>query len=45
MGATCWCWRTVTAGRRADAAFPRFAASHGFDAIVHSSQPLPELGG
>jgi hypothetical protein len=33
----------VTAGRRADSAFPRFAASHGYDAIVYSSQPLPKL--
>src|SRR5882724_8569794 len=34
----------VTAGRRADSAFPRFAASHGYDAIVYSVQPLPKLG-
>ncbi len=34
----------VTAGRRADSAFPRFAASHGYDAIVYSGQPLPKLG-
>jgi hypothetical protein len=33
----------VTAGRRADSAFPRFAASHGYDAIVYSTQPLPKL--
>jgi len=33
----------VTAGRRADSAFPRFAASRGFDAIVYSAQPLPKL--
>ena len=33
----------VTAGRRADSAFPRFAASHGYDAIVYSAQPLPKL--
>jgi putative ABC transport system permease protein len=31
----------VTAGRRADSAFPRFVAAHGYDAIVYSSQPLP----
>jgi ABC-type lipoprotein release transport system permease subunit len=31
----------VTAGRRADSAFPRFVASHGYDAIVYSGQPLP----
>jgi hypothetical protein len=34
----------LTAGRRADSAFPRFAASHGYDAIVYSVQPLPKLG-
>ncbi|HZC64416.1 MAG TPA: FtsX-like permease family protein [Streptosporangiaceae bacterium] len=34
----------VTAGHRADSAFPRFAASHGYDAIVYSVQPLPKLG-
>jgi hypothetical protein len=33
----------VTAGRRADSAFPRFAANHGYDAIVYSLQPLPKL--
>ncbi len=33
----------VTAGRRAESAFPRFAASHGYDAIVYSAQPLPKL--
>lgn len=32
---------SVTAGRRADSAFPRFVASHGYDAIVYSSKPLP----
>jgi hypothetical protein len=31
----------VTAGRRADSAFPRFVASHGYDAIVYAGQPLP----
>jgi hypothetical protein len=31
----------VTAGRRADAAFPGFVAAHGFDAIVYTSVPLP----
>jgi hypothetical protein len=30
----------VTAGRRADSAFPRFVASHGYDAIVYGGQPL-----
>jgi hypothetical protein len=34
----------VTAGRRADSAFPRFAARHGYDAIVYTSRPLPKLG-
>ena len=33
----------VTAGRRADSAFSRFTASHGFDAIVYSGRPLPKL--
>ena len=32
---------SVTAGRRADLAFPRFVASRGYDAIVYSSKPLP----
>src|SRR5262249_53604347 len=27
--------------RRADSAFPRFVAAHGYDAIVYSGQPLP----
>jgi hypothetical protein len=31
----------VTAGRRADAAFPGFVAAHGFDAIVYPEQALP----
>ena len=31
----------VTAGRRADSAFPRFVASHGYDAIVYGGHPLP----
>jgi putative ABC transport system permease protein len=31
----------VTAGRRADSAFPRFVAAHGYDAIVYTSRPLP----
>src|ERR1700734_2202837 len=33
----------ATAGRRRDSAFPRVAASHGYDAIVYSAQPLPKL--
>jgi hypothetical protein len=31
----------TTAGRRADSAFPRFVAAHGYDAIVYTSRPLP----
>jgi ABC-type lipoprotein release transport system permease subunit len=31
----------VTAGRRADSAFPRFAAAHGYDAVVYANGPLP----
>jgi hypothetical protein len=31
----------TTAGRRADSAFPRFAAAYGYDAIVYASEPLP----
>jgi hypothetical protein len=31
----------VTAGRRADSAFPRFVAAHGFDGVVYASSPLP----
>jgi hypothetical protein len=31
----------VTAGRRADSAFPRFIAAHGFDGVVYASSPLP----
>ncbi|HEY0936902.1 MAG TPA: hypothetical protein VGD91_24600, partial [Trebonia sp.] len=33
----------VTAGRRADAAFPGFVAAHGYDGIVYASTPLPQL--
>jgi hypothetical protein len=33
----------TAAGRRTDSAFPRYVASHGYDAIVYSTQPLPEL--
>ncbi len=32
---------TATAGRRADSAFPRFVAAHGYDAIVYTTGPLP----
>ena len=31
----------TTAGRRADSAFPRFVAAHGYDAIVYATHPLP----
>ena len=31
----------VTAGRRADSAFPRFVAAHGYDAVVYANGPLP----
>jgi hypothetical protein len=31
----------AAAGRRADSAFPRFVAAHGYDAIVYTSRPLP----
>ncbi len=31
----------TTAGRRADSAFPRFAAAYGYDAIAYASKPLP----
>jgi hypothetical protein len=30
-------------GRRTAAAFPSFAARHGYDAVVYSGHPLPEL--
>ena len=35
---------STAAGRRTDAAFPRYVASHGYDAIVYTVQPLPQLG-
>ena len=31
----------ATTARRADSAFPRFAAAYGYDAIVYASEPLP----
>jgi hypothetical protein len=31
------------AARRTDSAFPRYVASHGYDAIVYSARPLPQL--
>lgn len=33
----------ASAGRRTDSAFSRFTASHGYDAIVYSAVPLPQL--
>src|SRR6185437_10634976 len=35
---------STAAGRRTDSAFPRYLASHGYDAIVFTVQPLPKLG-
>jgi hypothetical protein len=32
----------AAAGRRTDAAFPRYVASHGYDAIVYTIKPLPK---
>jgi hypothetical protein len=33
----------AVAGRRTAAAFPEFATQHGYDVIVYSGQPLPQL--
>ena len=33
----------VGAGRRTAAAFPSFAAAHGYDAVAYSSAPLPKI--
>jgi ABC-type lipoprotein release transport system permease subunit len=33
---------STAAGRRTDAAFPRYVASHGYDAIVYTVKPLPK---
>ncbi len=33
----------TAAGRRTESAFPRFVATHGFDAIVYANQPVPEV--
>jgi len=33
---------STAAGRRTDTAFPRYVASHGYDAIVYTVQPLPK---
>ena len=32
----------AAAGKRTDAAFPRYVASHGYDAIVYTVKPLPK---
>jgi hypothetical protein len=34
----------AAAGRRTNSAYPRYVASHGYDAIVYTVQPLPKLG-
>jgi FtsX-like permease family protein len=34
----------TAAGRRTDAAFPRYVGSHGYDAIVYTVKDLPDLG-
>ena len=34
---------TAAAGRRTAAAFPDFVARHGYDVVVYSGQPLPDL--
>src|SRR6266704_5367125 len=34
---------STAAGRRTDTAFPRYVASHGYDAIVYTVRPLPQL--
>jgi putative ABC transport system permease protein len=36
---------TASAGHRTANAFPEFVARHGYDAIVYSGQPLPQLSG
>ena len=33
----------TVAGRRTDSAFPRFAATYGFDAVAFAVQPVPKL--
>jgi hypothetical protein len=34
----------TAAGGRTDSAFPRYVASHGYDAIVYTIKDLPDLG-
>ncbi len=36
---------TTVSARRTAAAFPQFAGRHGYDVIVYSGQPLPQLAG
>src|ERR1700689_295369 len=33
----------VSAGRRTAAAFPRFVATYGYDAVTYGSKPLPQI--
>jgi hypothetical protein len=33
----------AAAGRRTESAFPRFVAAHGFDAVVYSTNPVPNV--
>jgi ABC-type lipoprotein release transport system permease subunit len=33
----------AAAGRRTESAFPRFVASHGFDAFAYTTRPVPKL--
>ncbi len=34
---------STAAGRRTEAAFPRFVSTHGFDAVVYTNQPAPKV--
>ncbi len=34
---------SAAAGRRTEAAFPRFVTDHGFDAVVYTNQPAPKV--
>ncbi len=36
---------TASAGHRTADAFPGFAARHGYDVVVYSGKPLPQLAG
>ena len=33
----------AAAGRRTENAFPTFVASHGFDVVVYTTEPVPKL--